>query len=454
MDARILRIELRRSVALWAGLVLAAVGIFVLFASNPPYHGWMELAIFQRDIMQLTWPLALGAGAWQGIRERRSRVEELMDTTPLPRRRRVLPLALAMAIGAVAAYLVMLAGSAGHLVRPDSYFSIGAASLIALGALAMVGAVWLGMAVGAMLPSPLTAPLLVVVAFGGLALVPPILRDQARSDPGSVLLLPHLQQPRDGLIALQMLAVPASAWQAVWLVALAATALALFAAASVSMRLLALLPVMLGAAIAVPMLPRHVSDAWVEDSRASEVVCSPGAHSACAARAYAWVLDDVDRPARQALSTLAARLPDAPGRVLVADPGPADDRPRADTIRLDLTPFLDGTLQRTQDDLLWTLLNGAGTTSCPSAADKIGDKSPEAGQRYAAARLAAAAWLLDRDPPSSPRDGPEVGLARQALSALRALPAEEQRARVAALREAELACSTGDNLSLLMDGRR
>ena len=112
MGARILRIELRRSVALWAGLLIAAVGVFVLFASNPPYRSWMELVIVQRDIMQLTWPLALAAGAWQARRERASRVEELIATTPRPRRWRVLPIAAAMAIAAVAAYLVMLAGAA------------------------------------------------------------------------------------------------------------------------------------------------------------------------------------------------------------------------------------------------------------------------------------------------------------------------------------------------------
>ena len=112
MGARILRIELRRSVALWAALLIAAVGVFVLFASNPPYQSWMELVVVQRDIMQLTWPLALAAGAWQARRERASRVEELVATTPRPRRWRVLPIAAAMAIAAVAAYLVMFAGAA------------------------------------------------------------------------------------------------------------------------------------------------------------------------------------------------------------------------------------------------------------------------------------------------------------------------------------------------------
>lgn len=44
---------------------------------------------------------------------------------------------------------------------------------------------------------------------------------------------------------------------------------------------------------------------------------------------------------------------------------------------------------------------------------------------------------------------PDLQLTRQAVAALRRLPAAEQRARVAALREAELTCAAGDRLGLL-----
>src|SRR5215467_11081593 len=145
MDARILRIELRRSLALWAGLLIAAVGVFVLFASNPPYRSWLELAVFQRDTMQLTWPLALAAGAWQGTRERRSRVEELLATTSRPRWQRVLPVSAAMAIAVITAYLATFAGATGHLLHLDGYFSYGVFPLVAVGAVGLVAAAWLGL---------------------------------------------------------------------------------------------------------------------------------------------------------------------------------------------------------------------------------------------------------------------------------------------------------------------
>src|SRR5262252_3223507 len=216
MDARILRIELRRSLALWAGLLIAAVGVFVLFASNPPYRSWLELAVFQRDTMQLTWPLALAAGAWQGTRERRSRVAELLATTPRPRRRRVLPVA------AATAYLVMLAGASGHLWNFEVYLSPGTVPIIATGALAMIAAVWLGQALGSLLPSPLTAPMLVVAGFALLAVLPPLLWDPDRR-PGTMLLFPQLQGPRGGGYLVQTFSARANLSQALWLAALAAT---------------------------------------------------------------------------------------------------------------------------------------------------------------------------------------------------------------------------------------
>ena len=331
--ARILRIELRRSVALWAGLLIAAVGVFVLFASNPPYQSWMELVVVQRDIMQLTWPLALAAGAWQARRERASRVEELVATTPKPRRWRVLPIAAAMAIAAVAAYLVMFAGATRHVQHLDAYFPRGAVPIIALGALAMVAAVWLGLAIGSLLPSPLTAPVLVVIGFLALALLPNMLVPFNVPRPGTWLLFPHLQSPRDGLYALQTLSARANLSQALWLAIVAATGLVLFAASRPRTRIAAVVPVLLGVAIAVPTMPRQLADAWVPDRGATELVCTSDQPQVCVARVHSHTLDQLRGPARQALAILAAKLPAAPTRVVVeTDGNRTQGPPPADTL--------------------------------------------------------------------------------------------------------------------------
>lgn len=452
MGARILRIELRRSAALGAALVIAAVGAFVLFASNPPYPSWMELVIVQRDILQLTWPLALAAGAWQGIRERRSRVDELIATTPRPRWWRVLPVATAMAISAVAAYVLMLAGATGHLRHPTAYFPTGAIPLIALGALALVAAAWLGLAVGSLLPSPLTAPLLAVIGFFALVFSP-MLVAQKGGDPGTFLLFPYLQGPPDGGFSWKMLSARANGSQALWLAAVAAAGLALFAATRPGTRVAAVASVLLGAAIAVPLMPRHLTAAWVEDRRATAVVCTNDEPQVCVARVHSQALDELRGPARQARSVLTAKLHLTLTRVLVKA---FDDPRRLEVPSADLLILfveLNDVDDQTVDDLLWIMLDGAGVPPC----EELLGAPENIDVGYVAARLAAAAWLLDRVPPGTTgRAGEDraVTLANQALVALHALPADEQRARVTTLREAERTCAVGDRLAMLTGANR
>ena len=468
MGVRILRIELRRSVALLATLLIAAAGLFVIYASIEPDASWMDLVVRQRTLLVLILPFALGAGAWQGIRERRSKVEELFDTTPRPRWRRVLPTAGAMAIAAVAAYLVMLAGATGHLQHAEGYFPPSAGPLIVVGALAMVAAIWLGLAMGALLPSPLTAPILVVVGFVSLALVPNIVFSQGPGMPGSpggYLLFPNLQVPdlSEGKAytgaALHMLTGRANLTQALLLVALAAAGLALLAAARPATRLAALLPVVLGAVVAVALMPGRLAAAWVDNPHATELTCTADKPRICIPRAQSHMLDELREPARQALSILDAKLPPAPVMVTVQiDERANDTRPPADTLLVRLSLFSSDAVL-TPDSLLARMLDGAGVPVCSSlAGDGPGSSASEPVVRYVAARMAAAEWLLDREPQQrgGRGGGPEMALALQALDALRALPAAEQGARVAALRDAERSCAAGDRLDLFTgtDGTR
>ena len=105
-----------------------------------------------------------------------------------------------------------------------------------------------------------------MIGFLSLA-VSPMLVAQDGGDPGTFLLFPYLQGPRDGGFAVQMLSARANLSQALWLAAVAATGLALFAAARSGTRVAAVLPILLGAAIAVPAMPRQLAAAWVEDRR-------------------------------------------------------------------------------------------------------------------------------------------------------------------------------------------
>lgn len=68
--------------------------------------------------------------------------------------------------------------------------------------------------------------------------------------------------------------------------------------------------------------------------------------------------------------------------------------------------------------------------------------------------MVAAAWLLGEEPPSSWSGDlgglPAASGTRPAYEELLALPDDEQRARVVALREAELACDDSDRLDILV----
>jgi hypothetical protein len=359
-----------------------------------------------------------------------------------------------MAIGTVLAYLVTLAGGAGHLRHVESYFPVSAVPIIALGALGFVGAVWLGLAIGTMLPSPLTAPILAVVGFVGLALSPMI----GRGEPGSLLLFPWLRGPRLSTAALYMVANRATLAQAVWFTAVAATGLALFVAARPLTRAAALVPVLAGAAIAVPMLPRHFDDAWVEDRRASEVICTGEAPRICLARAHGYALDIVSGPAREAYAVLERRLPPAPARVLVMGfgDGPLGSQP-VDAIVVDLD--LIESEEVSADWLVQYMLDGAGVLPCsglvgvdPTKRATVELQEPD--PRNLGARLAVNAWLLERRPPPATgrKQAPEIALALEAFDTLAALPVAEQRARVSAWRDAERSCSDGDRLDLLLVG--
>ncbi len=72
-----------------------------------------------------------------------------------------------------------MSGTSAATSRP------GPVPLIGIGALSLGGAAWLGLAIGALLPSPLNAPMLVVVDFIGLALLAPTLFPEDRGRPGT-----------------------------------------------------------------------------------------------------------------------------------------------------------------------------------------------------------------------------------------------------------------------------
>ncbi len=433
--SRILGIELRRSAALGCALALLVVGTVLLFFAEGVMFatGWLQLAMTQRLYLAVLWPLALAAGAWQARREHRSKVGELFASTPRPRAHRTVPTLGAMAIAVVGGYLAMglagglwIAGTARYL--PAAVFAV-----TAVGALALIAAAWLGLAIGRLLPSLLTAPALAVAGLGLLLLIPGATRPHGWLalvfSPIYEMNLPDAYSTVPGR---------ASAAQAVWLVALAGAAVLLFASSGWRSRVVALLPVAVGAALAITVMPhqnRFVVDAI--DPVARELVCADGEPRVCVSRVHAGLLPEVTAPAREGLAALA-KLPGAPGAVHEDTTSylPRFDPPwRTDVVLLRVEAGTDGHLAN-RAAVPAEVADGAfaGPPDCERSLDP-------------AARIAASYWLLGRQPPAGEPDAAELHeRAVQLWHTLRGLPGDEARTRVVALRQAATTCSPGDDI--------
>jgi hypothetical protein len=454
MTGRILGIELRRSNARWMALLLLPAALIFGGAGR----GLTVLALDQRQALVQVFPLAMGVAAWHARRDRRSRTDELLATTARPRWQRVLPGAAALAVGALAAYLVSTAINVGMVAAAGAYLSAVALPIIAVGGLALVVGVSFGLGLGRWLPFALIPPLLVVYWTAALFLGDTEAYTEGPNasfePPGWMLLWGDLQVVGTEF---DFAAVTAGTHlgQGLWAVALATAGLIVFATARRRTGAAAIVPVVLGAAVAVAVLPERYADAYYLDPGAAALVCTPDTPRVCMMRAHQGALADLRGPAREALSILAAKLPDAPTKVVeitYMDPPP----PRADTVHIALQVSGDGRDVRsalgTTPDIRWDLLLGAGTPDCANA-----NASAPGRRRYDIARFVAAAWLLDQEPPA-PADPSDPGLLQQSetlpvYQALRELPPAEQRARVAELREAELACDGRDRLDLLTGPR-
>jgi hypothetical protein len=441
MTGRILRTELRRSAALWTAPVVALLGAATLYALPDRWVGrWIQLAMWQRQYLFLLVPLVLGAGAWQARRDRKARMGELLATTPRPGWHRATVEAGAMAVAAALAYAGMFAAGAGQVAPTATYFSTAWIPVVAVGALALVAAMLLGLAAGRLLPGRLAPPLVavagllaillpaVLVGNGGASydLLQPIVSTANQSDFVTFTTRLHLLQT-------------------LWFAGLAATGLLVFAASRPVVRLLGVLPAALAVAVVVPMLPTRPEAALVADRGSYALVCTSDRPTVCVTKLHAHALTDLRGPGRRALSILAAKLPDAPTRVVEAhtewfDPGREKQAP--DTV---LVALLIGRSGQVDDpaDLLQQSLDGAGTRECPNDFSDI-----ERLTRDRAARLTASAWLQDQPPGA----GEEHVLAEatKAYETLRGFPAGEQRDRVSALRRAALACDGRDLLDVLI----
>jgi len=418
--SRVIGIELRRSAALGSALILLVVGALLLFFADQSAFttGWMQLAMTQRLYLAVLWPLALAAGAWQGRREHRSNVAELFASTPRPRTRRTAPTLGAMAVAVVAGYLAMGIAGAGWIAGTARYLPASVFAVVAVGLLALIGAVWLGLAAGRLLPSPATAPALAIAGLGLLLLIPGATRPH-----GWLALVFSPIYEMNMPDAYTTVPGPASVAQAIWLAGLAVTAVLLVVSGGWRLRVAALLPVVVGATLAIAVMPRddrYVTDAV--DPVARELVCARDQPGVCVSRVHTGLLGEVAPPAREALTVLA-KLPAAPTRV-----------------HEDTTTYVPTVYPPWQDDVVLLRVDagpdghladrgGVLAEVVAGAFASRGDCDHFAGPEE---KVAAAYWLIGREPPTA------TGAAAL-WQRLRQLP--DAAARVAALRRAALSCT-------------
>ncbi|MEV4756683.1 hypothetical protein AB0J86_16420 [Micromonospora sp. NPDC049559] len=453
---RIVGTELRRSSAAAVALLSLLVATALLLSFPQGFAGrWMQLAVSARMMLMLMWPLALAGGAWLGRRDARSRVGELFASTARPRWQRVLPTAGALAITLVGAYVLMFLVGAAWVAPTARYFPIATIAVTAVGALSLVAAGWLGMAAGRAVPRLVTAPALAVVAVAVVGLLPDWMSasglDGDTPDPTALLLSPVFSR---GVDDFQTVAARVNLTQALWLAALAATGLLLLGAVRRRAVALAVLPAMLGGAVAVPLMPAGGYDAApVLDPSAVELVCDDDGRQVCVTRVHAALLPDVVGPVRQALALMAAKLPDAPTRAIESreistfwepqDPVRIGPKPPADALVF-ANPLIGGTGRAdfSKEPFLPYLLTAAWQRDC-------GDEAEHGGDAHLA-RVVAAAWLTGQPPVPEVWWQPEEQARVEAgYRALTALPPDEQLRRMVAARDAALDCRTDVLVSIL-----
>ncbi|MEZ7007216.1 hypothetical protein [Streptomyces sp. AD55] len=451
MNARVLRIELKRSAAPWPGLVVLAGSLAVLLLIDGIWWQgdagwtaqWTSMALWTRYLLSFWWPLVVGLGAVYGLRDSRSRMTELLTTTPLPAwRRAALPAGATALVLASGFGLLVLVGGVQVALGATSYTSLGWLPISLVAALSLVAGAVFGMGLARAVPSALTPPALTVLLLLTTVSLRPI-NDEAL--PSSVapnqlaLLLPATAEPREMLLTLSG---SVHLGQTLWLLGLLATGFALLSAATLRARLLAVAPVLALAAPALLILPATPRDTYVIDKAAATLVCDG---PVCVTQAHRSHLPELASRGKDALRVLQDALGDkAPNSVR------EDTRLRA--LGEELRPLGDAVLVDFDDPLI-AHATGAELTRLLIAEGLVPNCAPRTpweggGQVDIPAQSIAASWALG-DHQFTPLRSPDSYAYSQRARTddeivwqrLMALPPAEQRSRMAEVHAAALSCT-------------
>ncbi|MFE7491190.1 hypothetical protein [Kitasatospora sp. NPDC057541] len=459
MNARVLRTELRRSAAAWPGITVLAGSLAVfLLIDGIWWNGtagwtaqWTTMAMWTRYLLAFWLPLVVGTGAVYGLRESRSRMTELLVTTPLPAWRRAALPAAATALATAAGFgLLVLVGGVQVALGPTDYAPPGWLPISLVALLALVAGAVFGMGVARTLPHVLTPPALMVGVLALTNLLRPRTEDlvPSGSAPNRLTLLsPVVPDPREMLLTLSG---PVHLGQTLWLLGLLGTGFALLSATTRRARLLAVVPALAGAALALPVLPAEARDSYVVDKAAAALICEG---PVCVTRANRDRLDELAARGTEALSVLRGLLGDRAPHTVREDNGLralGDVRELSDDVVL--VDFDERLFTDAEGEALTRALISQGLApSCHANNDREG-----AGSSDVAVQSIAVSWAL-HDPQLRPLVAKGTGAYEQrtwadadtAWQKLTAAPPDEQRSRIGELRAHAFSCAPGDPLLLL-----
>lgn len=370
---RIVRIELRRGVGIWA-LVPMIVALALAALAHPrEWAGeWAGWSYELRMILIVLGPLVVAAAAWQGNREHRRGLEELLAATPRPPMHRTLASLASPAGGALAAFGLVAAGMAGVTATHTSYgHPLLGIALSAAAAVLLFAAV--GYTVGRLSPWRVTAPIVALAAYVGIGIL-------SYLDGGIGYLSPGVQLFGGEL--------PAPWWPVASTVLFLATAVAVLLVSAARRRWIAA-PVLGLAVLAAVPLAEAGDSAFTPDWAGQQLVCRSGAPQVCLTRRHADQLPVVSAQIRADLAGL-----DVPGPIVEQRVGSGVDN-ESDTLN---TLYLGATITGGAD--LDVVRDDAAQAAVHWTCAGVDGASP--GERLRGATIAITEWIAHRPAPPTP----------------------------------------------------
>ncbi|MDX2680555.1 hypothetical protein [Streptomyces soliscabiei] len=458
MNVRVLRTELKRSLAPWAAVVALATASALLYLISEPWSDtttawtgqWTSMALWTRTLLFYLWPFAIGIGALQGLRDHRSKISELLTSTPRPPWHRAAMLAGTTAFALVAAFVSLILAGAVQVPAHTGYTHLGWLPISLVGVLALVAGAVLGMGAARALPSVLTPPAL---AMGVFVFTGVLARTGTTAGPGVpdaepnrlVLLSPAVEEVPNTLVTLS---ASVHLGQTIWMLGVAATGFALLVAAAPRTRLLALAPVLAGAALALLVLPADPRRMFVVDEAAAKPVCDG---AVCVSRAQQARLAGLVGPGEEALrllhGALGGRAPVTVRENTTVQPDGATPRWSRTTVLFDFADDMFAAAKG-QEMTRALIAQGIAPGCSPVGWSTFG------GDQFA--QTVAVGWVLGALEPlpgtgSAALNRAVVTRVRPVWEELMALPRAQQLARINAMRAAAVSCE-GDAFEVLKGG--